>query len=124
MKMIKQIRASFRETCEEDKWGCRVNTKNDAIAKRTAAIQAVMSVIDTEDKGDVWGLISYVLDHGRFYEPNQSDVDELKKRALASTTLTRAMKEKIRTHVDPRAAHSDDEHLIIGSETYDYEDHF
>ena len=77
---------------------------------------------DDNDKGKVWSLVAYVLDHGRFYKSNVADVDRLKKAVLASPTMTKKMKKIVQAHSGPKSMHDDDEHLIIGSETYDHED--
>ena len=85
-------------------------------------IEQIRDWIDKKDKAQLWSLVAYVLDHGRFYDRNAEDVARLKTAVLASTFMTRKMKRIVQAHTGPKSSDHHDEHLLIGSETYDHED--
>ena len=95
----------------------------DAILKRKKAIQNVIKLIDTEDKAKVYPLIDYILTHRRF-NTNQDDINKLKRAVVMSRTLTRKMKTAVKNQNGCEINFNSDcdEHLIIGNQTYDYED--
>ena len=121
MASIQELREMLRDTVEENKWGMKVMNKDDVLKKRSAVIQAVENLIDIEDKGKVWELIKYILDHARF-QTNQDDINNLKAKVLNSRTLTAKMKSKI-NNGPIKSNYDSEEARIIGNETYDYEDH-
>ena len=90
---------------------------------RARAIAQVVSCIDRHDKAKVWSLIAFVIDHHRFYATNAVDIAGLKAAAMSASTLTPKMKKRLQSQTEAQSNDDNEEHLIIGSETYDYEDH-
>ena len=80
------------DTYEENNYDTAMNCSKYELKKNL--INNIISIINNEHKSEVWMLISYILDHSRFYT-NMDDINNLKAKALQSPNLTDKMKNKI-----------------------------
>lgn len=121
---IKVARETLKDTLSRNS----VN-EEEVHKKRKIAIQNVVQLIDIEDKSEVYHLVKYVLDHSRFYT-NPDDIENLKRNVLLSRTFSSKMKTAVHNqgvlnhNQDACYFNDDDEHLMIGNQTYDYEDDY